>query len=176
MSGSGAVTGSFQRSLSNGEDREEFLSALQGEYARLFGQWEEKDLPGGVHLQALDHGQGVRHGVCRIHGSRHGGFCAPHAGDLSAVVPGSSRGIPEHARSSRSWSWSSSPCCIDRHRMSRLNGSSGIIWTGSRSSKRQWRRPIPIPSTGAPSRLIHLFLQQETKNGKVTDHGQKKIH
>ncbi len=24
--------------------------------------------------------------------------------------------------------------------------------------------------------LIHLFLQHETKNGKVKDHGQKKIH
>ena len=42
MSGSGAVTGNFQRDLHELTDREESLPALQEEYARLFGPWDEK--------------------------------------------------------------------------------------------------------------------------------------
>ena len=42
--------------------------------------------------------------------------------------------------------------------------------------KERMEKANPHPFYRNAVELIHLFLQHETKNGKVKNHGQKKIH
>ena len=120
--------------------------------------------------------------------TRGAGWCLPRPRVSSWEIPRStcrsstefaslevSEAIPQHARSSGPRTGIPRPPLSIRDRTCRLNGSSGIISTGSRSSKAALEKANPHPFYRDAVEIIHQFLQQEAKN-EGNDHGEKKIH
>ena len=155
--------------------REDFLSTLQGEYVRLFGGWEEK-----ISLVESTYKPWTTDKECRmVFAASKGlfmGDCALHLIEiyrrLSLEVPEQFRSMPDHLILELEFLAllykSASSKQIERFIGDHLDWIPDLKDTLEKSN--------PHPFYRNAVELIHLFLQNETNNGKVKHHGQKKIH
>jgi putative dimethyl sulfoxide reductase chaperone len=155
---------------------EEFLSGLQEEYERLFSQWEAerislvestykpwtKDTGCGMVFAAS---KGLVMGDSALH------MRALYR-ELSLEVPETFTSMPDHLVLELEFLAllyrSASNAQIERFIGDHLD------WIPELKAALEKADPHPFYRSAVG--IIHLFLQQETKNGKVNDHGQKKIH
>lgn len=158
-----------------GADKEETLCALQGEYTRLFGEWEEK-----ISLVESTYKPWTKDKQCGMVFAASTGLLmgdyALHMMELyrqsSLEVPEAYRSRPDHlvleleflALMYRSASDEQIDQFIGDH----------LDWIPE--LKVAMEKAKPHPFYGNAVELLHLFLQNETKIEKVKDHGQKKIH
>jgi TorA maturation chaperone TorD len=156
--------------------REDFLSILQGEYVRLFGQWEGEK----ISLVESTYKTWTTDKECRmVFASSKGlfmGDCALHMIEiyrqLSLEVPEAFRSMPDHlvlelellALLYKSASNEQTERFIGDH----------LDWIAD--LKETLEKADPHPFYRNAVELIHLFLQNETNPGRVKHHGQKKIH
>jgi TorA maturation chaperone TorD len=155
---------------------EAFLSALQGEYARLFGQWE------GARISLVestykpwttDKGCGM---VFAASKGLYMGDCALHMREIyrqsSLKVPEAYCSTPDHLVLELEflgllYQFAS------HEQIERFIGDH-LDWIPELRGELEKADPHPFYRDAIG--LIQLFLQNEAKNGKDNDHGQKKIH
>jgi len=156
-------------------DREESLSALQEEYARLFGPWEEK-----ISLVESTYKPWTGDKQCgMVFAASKGLVMGDHALHMLELYHQSSLEVPEEYRSRpdhlalemeflallyRSASEEQVECFVRDH----------LDWISELKEAMEKAKPLSFYRSAVE--LLHLFLQNETKNGKDTDHGQKTIH
>lgn len=160
----------------NQGDREDFLVVLQEEYRRLFGQWEGERISlveSTYKPWTTDKGCGM---VFAASTGLVMGDSALHMQaiyrELSLEVPEAFRSMPDHlvlelellAQLYRSGS---------REQIERFIGDH-LDWIPALKAALEKADPHPFYRDAVE--IIHQFLQQESKNGKGNDHGQKKIH
>jgi TorA maturation chaperone TorD len=160
----------------NGGSREDSLSTLQGEYERLFGQWEGERISlveSTYKPWTTDKGCGM---VFAASTGLVMGDSALHMQELyrqlSLKVPEAFRSMPDHlvlemeflALLYRSASIEQVEQFIGDH----------LDWI--QELKAALEKADPHPFYRNAVEIIHQYLQQEANNGKVNDHGQKKIH
>ena len=169
------MTGSFRRALSKGADKEESLSALQEEYTRLFGEWEEK-----ISLVESTYKPWTKDKECgMVFAASKGlvmGDYALHMLELyrqsSLEVPEAYRSRPDHLVLELEFLALMYRSASDEQ-IERFIGDH-LDWIPELKEAMEKAKPHPFYRNAVE--LLHLFLQNETKNGKVKDHGQKKIH
>ena len=162
--------------FADGENREAFLSALQGEYERLFGQWEGERISlveSTYKPWTADKGCGM---VFAASTGLVMGDSALHMRELYVLA---SLKVPEHFRS------------MPDHLVLELEFLAFLYRFGSNAQigrfigdhldwipelKAALEKADPHPFYRNAVEIIHQFLQQEANNGKVDNHGQKKIH
>lgn len=156
--------------------RDGFLSTLQGEYARLFDQWEGEK----ISLVESTYKPWTMDKECRmVFAASKGlfmGDCALHMREiyqqLSLEVPEAFRSMPDHLVLELELLAllykSASNAQIERFIGDHLD------WIPELKGAIEKSNPHPFYRNAVE--LLHLFLQNETKTGKVNDHGQKKIH
>ena len=162
--------------FADGENREGFLSALQGEYERLFGQWEGERISlveSTYKPWTTDKGCGM------VFAASKGlvmGDSALHMWELyvlaSLEVPEEFRSMPDHLVLELEflaflYRFGSNP------QIERFIGDH-LDWIPE--LKAALGKADPHPFYRNAVEIIHQFLQQEAKNGKVDNHGQKKVH
>jgi TorA maturation chaperone TorD len=161
--------------FADGENREEFLSALQGEYERLFGQWEGRiSLVESTYKPwTTDKGCGMvfaaSTGLVMGDSALHMQAIYQH---LSLEVPDVFRSMPDHlvlemeflALLYRSASREQIERFIEDH----------LDWIPELKAALEEADPHPFYRNAVE--IIHQFLQQEANSGRGNDHGQKKIH
>jgi TorA maturation chaperone TorD len=156
--------------------REDFLSTLQGEYVRLFDQWEGEKISlveSTYKPWTGDKGCGM------VFAASKGLFMGDYAlhmlelyRQLSLEVPEELRSMPDHlvpelellALLYKSAS---------NEQIERFIGDH-LDWIADLKETLEKADPHPIYRNAVE--LIHLFLQKETNTGKVKHHGQKKSH
>jgi TorA maturation chaperone TorD len=157
-------------------NKEDFLSTLQGEYARLFGQWEGEK----ISLVESTYKTWTTDKECRmVFASSKGlfmGDCALHMIEiyrqLSLEVPEAFRSTPDHLvleLELLALLYKSTPS----EQTERFIGDH-LDWIADLRETLEKANPHPFYRNAVE--LIHLFLQNETNTGKVKHHGQKKIH
>jgi TorA maturation chaperone TorD len=133
-------------------NREDRLSALQGEYERLFGQWEGKRIS---LVESTYKTWTTDKGCQMVFAASKGLIMGDHALHMQELYRHASLEIPEDEAIER---------FIGDH----------LDWIPELKSALEKGDPHPFYRNAVE--IIHQFLQQETKTGKVDDHGQKKIH
>jgi TorA maturation chaperone TorD len=154
---------------------EETLSALQAEYTRLFGEWEEK-----ISLVESTYKTWTTDKGCQmVFAASKGLIMGDHALHMQELYRQASLEIPEEYRSmpdhlvleleflALMYQFASDEA-IERFIEDHLD------WIPELKGAMEKARPHPF--YGNAVELLHLFLQHEIENGKVKDHGQKKIH
>jgi TorA maturation chaperone TorD len=156
--------------------REDFLSTLQEEYARLFDQWEGEK----ISLVESTYKPWTMDKECRmVFAASKGLVMGDYAlhmieiyRQLSLEVPEQFRSMPDHLILELEFLAllykSASNAQIERFIGDHLDWIPDLKETLEKSN--------PHPFYRNAIELIHLFLQNETKTGKVKHHGQKKIH
>ena len=157
-------------------NRGEYLSALQAEYERLFGQWEGEMITlveSTYKPWTADKGCGV------VFAASQGLFMGDSALHMQAIylelsleVPEAFRSMPDHlilemeflALLYRSASVGQIERFIGDH----------LGWIPELKGAVEKANPHPFYRSAVE--IIHLFLQREAKTKKGNDHGQKKIH
>jgi TorA maturation chaperone TorD len=157
-------------------NREDHLSALQGEYERLFGQWEGERISlveSTYKPWTTDKGCGM------VFASSKGLVMGDSALHMQAVYRQASLEVPE------------SFCSMPDHLLLELEFLALLYRSASIEQierfigdhldwipelKAAVEKANPHPFYRNAVEIIYLFLQQEMKPGKVDDHGQKKIH
>ena len=157
----------------NGED---FLAVLQAEYERLFGQWEGERISlveSTYKPWTTDKGCGM---VFAASTGLVMGDSALHMWELyvlaSLEVPEEFRSMPDHlvleleflAFLYRFGSNAQIERFIGDH----------LDWIPELKAALEKADPHPFYRNAVE--IIHQFLQQEANNGKVDNHGQKKVH
>jgi putative dimethyl sulfoxide reductase chaperone len=163
--------------LMSGEGhREDLLSALQGEYARLFGQWEGKRISlveSTYKPWTTDKGCGM---VFAASPGLVMGDSALHMLELyrqlSLTVPEQFRSMPDHLVLELEF-LALLYRCASNGQIERFIGDH-LDWIPELRGELEKADPHPFYRDAVE--IIRLFLQNEAKNGKVDDHGQKKIH
>jgi len=156
--------------------REDFLSTLQGEYARLFDQWEGEK----ISLVESTYKPWTMDKECRmVFASSNGlfmGDCALHMIEiyrqLFLEVPEAFRSMPDHLVLELEFLALMYRFASDEQ-IERFIGDH-LDWIPDLKETLEKANPHPFYRNAVE--LIHLFLQNETNNGKVKHHGQKKIH
>lgn len=156
--------------------REDFLSTLQGEYVRLFGQWEGEK----ISLVESTYKPWTMDKECRMVFSASKGLfmgdCALHMIEiyqqLSLEVPEAFRSMPDHLVLELEF-LALLYKLASNEQIERFIGDH-LDWIPDLKETLEKANPQPFYRNAVE--LIHLFLQNETKTGKVNDHGQKKIH
>jgi putative dimethyl sulfoxide reductase chaperone len=170
--GDGLLTSPFGKA----EHGEDLLFALQGEYARLFGQWEGKRISlveSTYKPWTTDKGCGM---VFAPSTGLVMGDCALHMRELyrqsSLEVPEQFRSMPDHLVLELEFLALLYRCASNAHIERFIEDH--LDWIPELRGELEKADPHPFYRNAVE--IIRLFLQQEAKNGKVNDHGQKKIH
>ena len=161
--------------FADGENREGFLSALQAEYERLFGQWE-----GRISLVESTYKPWTTDKGCGMVFAASTGLVMGDSAlhmqaiyrQLSLEVPDMFQSMPDHlvlemeflALLYRSGSAEQIERFIGDH----------LDWIPELKAVLEEADPHPFYRNAVE--IIHQFLQQEANSGKVDDHGQTKIH
>jgi putative dimethyl sulfoxide reductase chaperone len=155
--------------------KEGFLSALQEEYSRLFGQREGEK----ISLVESTYKPWTSDKECgMVFAASKGlimGDCAVHMREIyqqmALEVPREFASMPDHLVLELEFLallyQSASNEQIERFIEDHLD------WIPQLKGEMERANPHPFYRNAVD--LIHLFLQNEAKNGKVIDHGQKKI-
>jgi TorA maturation chaperone TorD len=156
--------------------REDFLSTLQEEYTRLFDQWEGEKIS---LVESTYKPWTVDTGCRMVFAAAKGlvmGDCALHMIEiyrrLSMEVPEAFRSMPDHLileLELLAFLYQSA----SNEQIERFIGDH-LDWIPDLKETLEKANPHPFYRNAVE--LIHLFLQNETKTGKVKHHGQKKIH
>lgn len=147
------------------------LTALQEEYARLFGQWEGEK----ISLVESTYKAWTGDKTCGMVFSASRGLlmgdCALHMNELyrrlSLEVPEAFRGTPDHLALELEFLAllyrSASDAQIEQFIGDHLDWLPDL--------KEALEKTVPHPFYSSAVELIHLFLLNETNNGKVKHHG-----
>ena len=156
--------------------REDFLSTLQEEYARLFDQWEGEK----ISLVESTYKPWTMDKECRmVFAASKGLVMGDYAlhmieiyRQLSLDVPEAFRSMPDHLILELEF-LALLYKLASNEQIERFIGDH-LDWIPD--LKETLGKANPHPFYRNAIELIHLFLQSETKTGKVKHHGQKKIH
>ena len=156
--------------------RVEFLDVLQEEYERLFGQWEGER----ISLVESTYKPWTMDKECRmVFASSNGlfmGDCALHMIEiyrqLFLEVPEAFRSMPDHLVLELEL-LALLYKLASNAQIERFIGDH-LDWIPDLKETLEKANPHPFYRNAVE--LIHLFLLNETNNGKVKHHGQKKIH
>ncbi|MBI4634069.1 MAG: molecular chaperone TorD family protein [Deltaproteobacteria bacterium] len=156
--------------------KKDFLSTLQEEYARLFGQWEGEK----ISLVESAYKPWTTDKECgMVFAASTGLVMGDYAlhmleiyRQLSLKVPEEFRSMPDHLVLELDflallYKFASSA------QIERFIGDH-LDWVPELKEAMEKANPHPFYRNAVE--LIHLFLQNEAKNEKGNDHGQKKIH
>jgi TorA maturation chaperone TorD len=174
--GEGGGDGELSALIGGEGCREDLLYALQGEYARLFGQWEGKRISlveSAYKPWTTDKGCGM---VFAASTGLVMGDSALHMLELyrqlSLTVPEQFRSMPDHLVLELEF-LALLYRCASNGQIERFIGDH-LDWIPE--LRRELETADPHPFYRDAVEIIRLFLHNEAKNGKVDDHGQKKIH
>ena len=156
--------------------REDFLSTLQGEYVRLFDQWEGEKISlveSTYKPWTGDKGCGM------VFAASKGLFMGDYALHMLELYRQSSLEVPEEFRSMPDHLVLELEFLALMYRFASDEQieqfiSDHLDWIPELKGAMEKAKPHPFYENAVE--LIHLFLQNETNAGKVKHHGQKKIH
>jgi TorA maturation chaperone TorD len=157
-------------------NREDRLSALQGEYERLFGQWEGERIS---LVESTYKTWTTDKGCQMVFAASKGLIMGDHALHMQELYRHASLEIPEEYRSMPDHLVLELEFLALMYRFASDEAIERFIgdhldWIPELKSALEKGDPHPFYRNAVE--IIHQFLQQETKTGKVDDHGQKKIH
>jgi TorA maturation chaperone TorD len=155
--------------------KEKYLSALQGEYTRLFGEWEEKISLVESTYKSWTKDKGCKMVFAASKGLIMGDY-ALHMLELyrqsSVEVPEEYRSMPDHLVLELEFLALMYRFASDEQ-IERFIGDH-LDWIPELKGALEKAKPHPFYRSAVE--LLYLFLQNEVKNEKVKHHGQKKIH
>jgi len=162
--------GQLPTGLIQGAGKEETLCALRGEYTRLFGEWEEK-----ISLVESTYKPWTKDKQCGMVFAASTGLLmgdyALHMLELyrqsSLKVPEEYRSMPDHLVLEMEFLALMYRFASDEQ-IERFSGDH-LDWIPELRGAMEKAKPIPFYRSAVE--LLHLFLQNETKNGKVKHHG-----
>jgi putative dimethyl sulfoxide reductase chaperone len=167
--------GQLQGGVIKAADRGKTLSALQAEYTRLFGEWEEKISLVESTYKTWTTDKGCQMVFAASKGLVMGDY-ALHMQELyrraSLEIPEEYRSMPDHLVLQLEFLALMYRFASDEA-IERFIGDH-LDWIQELKGAMETAKPHPFYWNAVE--LLHLFLQHEIKNGKVKDHGQKKIH
>lgn len=167
--------GKLQEGFIQEAGKAEYLSVLQKEYTRLFGEWEEK-----ISLVESTYKTWTTDKQCRmVFAASTGLLMGDYALHMRELYRQSSLEIPEAYRSMPDHLVLELEFLALMHRFASDEAIDQFIgdhldWIPELKSAMEKAKPHPFYRNAIE--LLHLFLQNETKIEKVKDHGQKKIH
>lgn len=156
-------------------DNEETLSVLQGEYTRLFGEWEEK-----ISLVESTYKPWTGDKECKmVFAASKGLIMGDHALHMQELYRQASLEIPEEYRSRPDHLVLELEFLALMYRFAPDEAIERFIgdhldWIPELKATMEIAKAHPF--YGNAVELLHLFLQKETKIEKAKEHEQKKIH